>query len=321
MSHSVRIQRQQQRLVTELVISRRPSKLSVNINKQQQWLLINSELRALALASPREPMMTSLTSRVSIQSGNWNTSTTTTVSIHARPFDVQEDISPTQHSLLEETCRLQLLTQESCFPTSQDQHAAGLSHHLAQHQDQSRDKHCRHESCLDRQLRELKIKEGSHATDAPSVPAIDNKNWPKTMDSFQDHFSSVLGETKAPLACIIRDEAIVGPEADDPPDNHDTPENKTIARVPHQDAAGVNLPTCVHDRSAVWQAISEATRDDKCWTYVKPFQRSRDGRGAHQPLHTHCLGANHVNNVASVAEAKLAQAKYYESHASRIHRC
>jgi hypothetical protein len=141
------------------------------------------------------------------------------------------------------------------------------------------------------------------------------------VDSFQGYFSSVLGETKAPLACIICDEAIVAPEADDPPDNHDTPENKMIARMPHQDAAGVNLPTYIYDRSTVWQAISEATRDDKCWTYVKPFQRSRDGRGAHQPLHTHCLGANHVNNVASVAEAKLAQAKYYESHASRIHRC
>jgi hypothetical protein len=162
-----------------------------------------------------------------------------------------------------------------------------------------------------RRLRELKIKEELRATDAPSVPAIHNKNWPKTMDSFQDCFSSVLGETKAPLACIVRDEAIVAPEADDLPDNCDTPEKEMIARMPYQDAAGVNLPTHVHDRSAVWQAISEATRDDKCWTHVKPFQRSRDGCGACQALHTHCLGANHVNDMASVAEAKLAQAKCY----------
>jgi hypothetical protein len=102
----------------------------------------------------------------------------------------------------------------------------------------------------------------------------------------------------------------VAPEADDPPDNHDAPENEMIARMPHQDAAGVNLPTHIHDRSTAWQAISEATRDDKCWTCVKPFQRSRDGRGACQALHTHCLGANHVNNMASAAEAKLAQAKH-----------
>jgi hypothetical protein len=40
-----------------------------------------------------------------------------TASIYARPFDVQEDISPpTQHCLLDETCRLQLLTQELWSP-------------------------------------------------------------------------------------------------------------------------------------------------------------------------------------------------------------
>jgi hypothetical protein len=57
--------------------------------------------------------------------------------------------------------------------------------------------------------------------------------------------------------------------------------------------------------------MSEITRDDKCWTYVKPFQRTRDGRGAFQALHTHYLGANHVNNMANIAESKLALAKYF----------
>ena len=162
-----------------------------------------------------------------------------------------------------------------------------------------------------RRLRELKIKEDSRDGDPPTAPAIDPKNWPKTMDALQDYFSCVLGETKAPLAYIIRDVAAVSDEADDPPGNYDTPENKMIARMPHQDALGEDLPTYIHDRSKVWQTMSEVCRDDKCWTYVKPFQRSRDGRGAFQALHTHYLGANHVNNMASVAEAKLAQAKYY----------
>jgi hypothetical protein len=115
------------------------------------------------------------------------------------------------------------------------------------------------------------------------------------------------------LAYIIRDEAIVAPEADNLPDNCDTQENEMIARMPHEDAAGVNLPTYIHHRSTVWQAISEVTRDDKCLTYVKPFQRSCDGRGAYQALHTHYLGANHVNDMASVAEAKLAEAKLAEA--------
>ena len=162
-----------------------------------------------------------------------------------------------------------------------------------------------------RRLRELKIKEDSRDGDPPTAPTIDPKNWPKTMEALQDYFSCVLGETKAPLAYIIRDVAAVPAEADDPAGNYDTPENEMIARMPHQDAQGEDLPTYIHDRSKVWQTMSEVCRDDKCWTYVKPFQRSRDGRGAFQALHTHYLGANHVNNMASVAEAKLAQAKYY----------
>ena len=161
-----------------------------------------------------------------------------------------------------------------------------------------------------RRLRELKIKEDSRESDPPVAPTIDAKNWPKTIDALQDYFSSVLGETKAPLAYVIRDMAEVVPEADDISDNYDTPENEMISRMPHQDNNGDNLPTYIHDRSKVWQTMAEVCRDDKCWIYVKPFQRSRDGRGAFQALHAHYLGANHVNNMASVAEAKLAQAKY-----------
>ena len=162
-----------------------------------------------------------------------------------------------------------------------------------------------------RRLRELKIKEDKREGSPPSAPTIDPKNWPKTIDAIQDYFSCILGETKAPLAYIIRDDAAVKPEADDIPANYDTPENEMIARMPHQDNAGADLPTYIHDRSKVWQTMAEICRDDKCWTYVKPFQRSRDGRGAFQALHTHYLGANHVNNMASIAEAKLAQAKYF----------
>jgi hypothetical protein len=162
-----------------------------------------------------------------------------------------------------------------------------------------------------RRLRELKIKEDSRDSDPPLAPTIDPKNWPKTMDALQDYFSCVLGETKAPLAYVIRDVAAVTAEADDDAANYDTPENEMISRMPHQDAAGQDLPTYIHDRSKVWQTMAEVCRDDKCWTYVKPFQRSKDGRGAFQALHTHYLGANHVNNMASIAEAKLAQAKYY----------
>jgi len=124
-----------------------------------------------------------------------------------------------------------------------------------------------------RQLRELKIKEDSRDRDTLTVPTIDPKNWPKTTDALQDYFCCVLGETKAPLAHVIRDEAKVTHEADNPATNYDTPANEMIARLPHQDAAGADLPTYIHDRSKVWQTMAEVCRDDKCWIYVKPFQQ------------------------------------------------
>jgi hypothetical protein len=84
--------------------------------------------------------------------------------------------------------------------------------------------------------------------------------------------SCVLGETKTPLAYIIRDAAEVPSEADDLATNYDTPKNEMIARMPHQDGAGLPLPTYIHDRSKVWQTMAEICRDDKYWIYVKPFQ-------------------------------------------------
>ena len=53
---------------------------------------------------------------------------------------------------------------------------------------------------------------------------------------------------------------------------------------PHQDTNRDGLLAYIHDRSKVWQTISKICQDDKSWTYVKPFQRSRDSRGAYLAL-------------------------------------
>ena len=109
---------------------------------------------------------------------------------------------------------------------------------------------------LIRHLRELKIKEDARTSDPPAVPKIDAKNWLRSMDAIQDYFTCVLGETKAPLAYVIRDEAAVTAKADDRPDNYHTSEDEMVARMPHQDANGDNLPTYIYDRSKVWQTMS-----------------------------------------------------------------
>jgi hypothetical protein len=79
-----------------------------------------------------------------------------------------------------------------------------------------------------RHLRELKIKESARDGDPPTLPKMDSQNWPKTMDALHDHFSTILGEKKAPLAYVIRDKATAPDEVDDPPNNYATPEEEMI---------------------------------------------------------------------------------------------
>ena len=119
-------------------------------------------------------------------------------------------------------------------------------------------------------LRELKSKEDKRDGNPPSAPTIDAKNWPKTIDALQDYFSCVLGETKAPLAYVIRDTADVPPKAGDAATNYNTPENEMIARVPHQNTNGVDLPTYIHGRSKVWQTMAVICCDDK---WMPPSRR------------------------------------------------
>jgi hypothetical protein len=160
-----------------------------------------------------------------------------------------------------------------------------------------------------RRLRELKIKEDSCDSNLPLAPTIDPKNWPKTIDALQDCFSSVLGETKAPLAHVIRDVAAATAEADDDPNNYDTPENEMISWVPHQDAAGLDLPTYVHDRSKVWQTRAEVCRDDKCWICAaKPFQQTRDGRVSQVP-HQDAAGLDLLTYVHDRSKVWQTRAK------------
>jgi hypothetical protein len=84
-----------------------------------------------------------------------------------------------------------------------------------------------------------------------------------------------------------------------------------ICRMPHIDTAGDKLTMYQHTRNKVWQALSWVTRDEKCSMYVKALQRRCHGRGAFVALHTHYLGANHVNNMASKAKSKLAKSLYH----------
>ena len=54
-------------------------------------------------------------------------------------------------------------------------------------------------------------------------------------------------------------------------------------------------PTFKKDNTRVWTLLAAITRDQDCWTYVKPFQRKQDGREAYLALRNHYIGTTHMN--------------------------
>ena len=162
-----------------------------------------------------------------------------------------------------------------------------------------------------RTVRDLKDTEESYDND-PSPPTVDAKDWPKTMESIEEYFCGLHGVSNIPLGYIIRKEETV-PEGDDPAEDYSTMQAEMIRRAPHR-TGGEDSPYCETykiDNVAVFDKLAAMTRDHECWTYVKPSQRTKNGRQAFLSLWNHYLGPNNVDNMASKAERKLAATQYF----------
>jgi hypothetical protein len=134
------------------------------------------------------------------------------------------------------------------------------------------------------------------------------------MEAIEEHLRSILGERKIPLAYVVRKNADI-PAGDDPTMSYPTKQDEMIARAPHYtiDEDGTKIPDPVYlvNREKVWEIIASITRDKDSWTYVRPAQKTRDGRAAYQNLFTHFLGPNNVDNMATSAEDKLKTTFYH----------
>ena len=144
--------------------------------------------------------------------------------------------------------------------------------------------------------------------DDVEAPEINLRDWPRIIESIEEWLRGCSGVTGIPLAYVIRDTIDV--PAADPVGGYGSKLDELIARAPIQDAAGAMVATYLSDRAKVWEKISELTRENECWSYVRPAQRTRDGRLAFVGLKDHYLGANNVDNMSSIAEKKLQTIKY-----------
>ena len=142
------------------------------------------------------------------------------------------------------------------------------------------------------------------------APEINSKDWPRTIDSIEEYLRGCLGVTKIPLAYVVREDVDVPDGDGDAPAGYDSKQDELIARAPHTNNAGEPTATYLADRSKVWELMSELTREHDCWSYVRPAQRTRDGRMAFLGLKGHYLGENNVDNMSAKAESKLQSTGY-----------
>ena len=123
-----------------------------------------------------------------------------------------------------------------------------------------------------------------------------------------------LGEQKIPLAYVVRKDEDV-PAINPADGSYATVQDAMIARAKHftlgADGICIPDPTSITNRQKFWEIIAKITRDQSCWTYVKPAQRTRDGRMAVKGLYKHLLGPNNIDNMmAMMAEDKLKSTVY-----------
>ena len=135
------------------------------------------------------------------------------------------------------------------------------------------------------------------------------RDWPRSIEAINEYLGACLGETKIRLAYVVRhDEAI--PDGQDPADDYASVHDEMIARA-HISEGGPDTPdtpdtqTYLMDRHRVWELITQMTHELDCWIYVRPAQRAHDGRLAYYGLYDHYLGANNVNNMATLTERQL----------------
>ena len=121
------------------------------------------------------------------------------------------------------------------------------------------------------------------------------------MEAMEEWLHLIPRERRLPLAYVIwKDIAL--PDDEDPAESYPSITNEMFRCAPigtmnpdgtvtYHPMFRVNNCLCF-DKLAVW------ARDHSCWTYIKPFAKSRNGCKAWMALFNHYLGPNNVQNQA-----------------------
>ena len=160
--------------------------------------------------------------------------------------------------------------------------------------------------------------------DIDQAPPFNEAKLFEFFDELATYLNGYIGSvSKRPLGYVIRDASMVPPSADDPPfgevdtiyrDYYHEIENRAPIKVNSGTIAGQIIitsdPHFAQDNVAVWKILFELIKGTHHMSYVKPFVKKKDGRGAVKALHDQLLGKQALNNYASSAENKLQTLRY-----------
>eukprot|EP00978_Attheya_sp_CCMP212_P048983 scaffold599524_cov63-Attheya_sp.AAC.3 len=156
-----------------------------------------------------------------------------------------------------------------------------------------------------RNLRDLNQYKMDHV-DPTTEPTIDTKDWSATIEVIEEWLCGHLSVNKVPHTYVVRKEKDVPARADDPSANYETVIDEMIARAPMETAVpGTFVALFIKDRRKVWDLITGLLRDKECWTYVKPHQQARDGRGGFLEIWNHFLCPNRNSLVCTRNSIRL----------------
>jgi hypothetical protein len=133
-------------------------------------------------------------------------------------------------------------------------------------------------------------------------PVINDKDWPRTLETINEYLASQYRGTGATLDYVVRLDIAVKPESEDPAEGYDTVDKEITARAPPTGQSFVD------DRRTVWDIMSNICGKHSYFFYIKLALRT--GRDAYMILFDHFLGTNNVGNMASAAETKLTGTLY-----------
>lgn len=145
------------------------------------------------------------------------------------------------------------------------------------------------------------------------------------IDDWPEHLALYNGQNGRPLSYILRDDAVVPPEADDPAFGtansvYGSLRDEIAARADH------GTPQFQVDNAKVFELLNDAIGSYKhVKTWIKAFTRGRNGRGAWIAFKSHYRGSNEVEAIEAAAEKALETGHYtgekarynFETHVSK----